>query len=110
QTTVLEAHKISILGCDVLKSAVERLAQSRSVPANLFDGRPIFWQITRQAAVDRIDAKSEKLVKFRIERRKPKRFPEEIPVERFEMANIENNPVALGYWSVVECCGLHNFK
>ena len=99
-----------IFGCDGLERAVERFAQSRSVAPYLLDRWPILRLVTWQAAVHRIDTEGEELVEIGVKRRKPERSKEKIPIESFEMANVENNPVAFGDRAVVECCGPHNFK
>ena len=47
---------------------------------------------------------------MRIKRRQPQGANEQVPIKRFKVAKVENNPVAFGDGAVVECFGADNRK
>jgi hypothetical protein len=50
------------------------------------------------------------MVEFRFERGKSKGLPEEVPIERFKVPQVENNPVAFRQGSIVNCFQAYNLK
>ena len=104
QATLFELREIRVRCGGRSNRGVQMLAEVFVVIANPIDRRPILGQVRRQASLYRIDAKCKELVKVRVERRKSQRFPEKIPVERFQVAPIKNNPVAFRDGAVVQCC------
>ena len=63
---------------------------------------PIRMLVLLGASRFRIDAERKKSVECRMERRNLRNLADEIPVKRFEMTEIENQPVALGNRSLVQ--------
>jgi hypothetical protein len=70
----------------------------------------MFRLVIRQTSIHGVDAEGEEPIEIGVERRKSQRFKEKIPVEGLQMTEIENNSMALGNGTVIECLGPDNLK
>ena len=74
-----------------------------------FQRRPIRWLVGGQSAIDRVDAKRKQPIKFGMKALQSRQTSvEQIPVERFKMADIENGTVPLRNWPVKYRIRLHD--
>ena len=110
QAAMFEARETRVLCAGSANRGVQLFAEAFVVIPNPVDRRPILGLIRWQAALHRVDAKGEELVKVGVEGRKAQRFPEKIPVKRFQVAQIKNYPVAFRDGAVVQCCGADNLE
>ncbi len=93
----------------LLDCRVECFAQAIVVRFNLGTSWPVAGLIVGQASAYRVDAEGKQPVERGMKPCQTKRaLCEEIPVEGFQVAQIKNNPVALGNWPVVNGFGPHN--
>jgi hypothetical protein len=72
----------------------------------LFERGPVRGLIRRKASTDRIDAEGKQAIEFTIGVGRWQESPtQQVPVERFKMSNIENNPVPLRDRTLVQRIG-----
>src|SRR5262249_34867815 len=65
--------------------------------------RPVGGRVLGQASTDRVNAEGKKLVELALEGLQSKSsLGEQIPIECFDMANVENDPVPLRDWTIVD--------
>ena len=93
----------------LLDCRVECFAQAIVVRFNLGASWPVAGLIVGQASTYRVDAEGKQPVERGMKARQTKHaLREEIPVEGFQVAQIKNNPVALGNRAVVNGFGPDN--
>src|SRR6185437_4820229 len=81
---------------------VNRFPQLRVVRLNFRDARPVRRLIARQLSVYWIDSECEQFVECWMCARDSKRVaPQQIPIERFQMSKVKNQPVPLGNRPIV---------
>ncbi len=77
----------------------------------VLERRPLVRLVGRQAAVDRIDAEREQLVVSGIRARQVEQtLIEEIAVERFEMPDVEHDPMPFGDRTFIQEFGLDDIE
>src|ERR1700682_2556233 len=87
----------------LLDRRVADVAAQLAIALHLAAIGPIRRLICRKGAVNRINAKGEKLVEALVERRQAESTRgQQIPIESFQMPHIKNDPVSLGYWSIIQ--------
>ena len=90
---MLQRHIHDLLG-SLLQHLIDDSPRALVVLLDLTLGRPIGRLVLRSLAHRRIDSEFEKPIEFRMEGRNIQRLPADlVPVERFQMSQIENQPV-----------------
>src|SRR5271155_1394465 len=90
---------------------VQRAAGSVHIVVHIAQGRPIRRNVGRQTSAHGIDAESKEPVKLGLHTLQTEdTIPEQIPVERFEVSDIKDNPVALRDRPLVEEFAANNIK
>ncbi len=78
------------------EAPVEPFANLVIVPTNLFESRPVRRLVVRQAPADGVDSKRQQFVELRMERLQVEGVSrQKIPIEGFQVADVENDPVPL---------------
>ena len=86
-----------------LEHRIETLADAVPVCVHGIGQRPVGRLVGRQIPANRVDAKCKQVVEFGVKIGQMARPAEQIPIECFEMADVENNTVPLIDGAVVDC-------
>ena len=89
------------------KCGVQFVAHLIAVAIEHLDRRPVARLIARQFAVDRIDAEREQVVQCLARIRQLEFRREQVPVERFQMSDVEHHPMPLGDRAFHDELGFH---
>src|SRR5450432_2994557 len=85
------------------QSVIQCLAHLPDIFADLSERRPIGRLVSRQSTVYRVNAKCKKMIEFRVKSGPcQETFAYQVPIERFQVSDIKNNPVPLRDRPLVE--------
>ena len=91
-----------------IQLGIERLANAADIIAHRFHRWPVRRSVRRQASIHGIDAKGKQMVELGVEGLQIQNaFAKQVPIEGFEVTNIEDDPVPLGNRAIVERFGLY---
>src|SRR6266849_2387493 len=90
-------------GLRLVETAVQGFSNPLVVTTQFLESWPVSWLVRGKAASDRIDAKGEQLVEFRMERLEPQNsLSQEVPIERLQVPKIEDDPMSFRNGPFVE--------
>ena len=95
---------------EVLRRVVQHFIQCLSntpiVALDFADSRPVPGDVARQLPFRRVDAEREEPVELRMKREEGQRaLADLVPIKGLEVAEVEDQPMALGNWALVERIG-----
>jgi hypothetical protein len=107
----VESEAIALAPCIAHQLVVEGIADLANVLADTIERGPVRSLIGRQSSPDWVDAKGKQSIKLWMETSQAKHvLVQKIPVKRFQVADIEDNPVAFGNWAIIHSLRLHDLK
>src|SRR5260370_39162542 len=95
----------------VLDSVVQLIPQAPVITLDFFARRPIRRRVRGQSPIHWVNAKRKQLIKCPLKRSQSESaLRQQIPVERFYMANVEYDPMSLWNRAVVHRLFAHDAK
>src|SRR5207245_10516540 len=87
----------------VVQHYIQCLSNTPIVALDFADSRPVPGDVARQLPFRRVDAEREEPVELRMKREEGQRaLADLVPIKGLEVAEVEDQPMALGNWALVE--------
>src|SRR5437899_12213881 len=109
EEAVLQERLGRVVERSELQACVERLPQPVLVRLDLRPPWPVRWLVSGHFAADWINPKGKQPIELLVKRVQPKHIAtQQVPIERFQMSEVEDDAAPFGNRSVIERLGAHD--